>query len=81
MRSDASLKLPIRHNAFSTPRTFSMKQVLIFIVALFLIFALVTQGGRVDIGAAGFIAVLIVSFLISKYAPKLFEKAEGNRSE
>jgi hypothetical protein len=58
-----------------------MKQVLIFIVALFLIFALVTQGGLVDIGAAGFVVVLIISFLISKYLPKLFEKARGNEAE
>jgi hypothetical protein len=58
-----------------------MKQVLIFIVAFVLIFALVTQGGLIDIGAAGFVAVLIVSFLVSKYSPKLIEKARGNRTE
>lgn len=58
-----------------------MKQVLIFIVALFLIFALVSQGGLVDIGTVGFVVVLIVSFLISKYLSKLFEKTQGNRPE
>jgi hypothetical protein len=52
-----------------------MKQTLIFVVAFILIFALVTQGGLVDIGAAGFVAVLIVSFLISKYSPKLLGKS------
>jgi hypothetical protein len=58
-----------------------MKQTLIFIVVFLLIFALVTQGGLVDIGAAGFIAVLIVSFLVSKYSPKLLGKMKSSRSE
>jgi hypothetical protein len=58
-----------------------MKQTLIFIVAFLLIFALVTQGGLVDIGAAGFIAVLIVSFLVSKYSPKLLGKVKSSPTE
>jgi 4-amino-4-deoxy-L-arabinose transferase-like glycosyltransferase len=53
-----------------------MKQTLVFIVGFFLIFALVTQGGMVDIGVAGFVAVLVVSFLISKYYPKILGKTE-----
>lgn len=51
-----------------------MKQFIIFVVSLFVIFALVSKGGAVDIGTVGFVAVLVVSFLISKFVPKLFAK-------
>lgn len=53
-----------------------MKQTMIFIVTVFLIFAVVTQGGLKDIGVAGFVAVLVISFLVSKFGLKLFDKKE-----
>jgi hypothetical protein len=53
-----------------------LKQTMIFIVTVFLIFAVVTQGGLKDIGVAGFVAVLVISFLVSKFGLKLFDKKE-----
>ena len=56
-----------------------MRQFVIFIISFIVIFIVVSKGGAVDIGTVGFVIVLVVSFLISKFAPKLF--LQGGNSD
>ncbi|MBD9482143.1 hypothetical protein IB229_04120 [Pseudomonas sp. PDM14] len=58
-----------------------MKHTLIFLAVFLPLFAIVTQGGMHNYGTFAFIAMLTVSYFISKYILNLLPKIKTNNNE